>query len=133
MKPLTTDDIQACMKQAVALHQGGQLNEARPLYEQVLAADPQHIDANHLLGVVLREAGELPAALRHFDLALQGRSDVAVIWGNRGLARKKMEDPDAALTDFQRAHQLDPQEPLHVYHMALCLQAQGQREKALQS
>jgi protein O-GlcNAc transferase len=37
-------------RQAVALHQAGQLLEAQTLYEEVLAIDPGHSDAVNMLG-----------------------------------------------------------------------------------
>ncbi len=37
---------------ALAHHQAGQLREAEALYRQILAAQPQHADAWHLLGLV---------------------------------------------------------------------------------
>jgi len=37
-------------EQAVALHRGGQLEQAAALYRDVLATDPEHAGALHLLG-----------------------------------------------------------------------------------
>ena len=42
---------------AVQAHQAGNLAQARMLYEQILAAQPAHADALHLLGVVTDQQG----------------------------------------------------------------------------
>ena len=47
---------QALLMQAVALHQQGQLDQAKALYEQVLAKQPKNFDALHLLGVLALQA-----------------------------------------------------------------------------
>ena len=46
------------LTRAVQLHQGGQLDAAGPLYEEVLRSIPEQPDALHLLGVLaLQRAG----------------------------------------------------------------------------
>ena len=40
------------LERAAALHRSGRLIEAEALYREVLAADAQHFDALHLLGVL---------------------------------------------------------------------------------
>ena len=38
-------------------HQAGRLAEAEALYRQILAVEPQHADALHLLGVLAHQVG----------------------------------------------------------------------------
>jgi hypothetical protein len=52
--------VGALLKEAVALHQGGRLDEAAARYRQVLAISPRQFDALHLLGVI--RARPLPTA-----------------------------------------------------------------------
>src|SRR5262249_13384408 len=42
---------------AVWAHQAGDLRQAEQLYRHVLQAEPQHVDALHLLGVLAQQAG----------------------------------------------------------------------------
>ena len=50
------------MQRAFALHQAGSLAEAEQIYEAVLAMEPGHPDALHLLGVVAVQRGEVERA-----------------------------------------------------------------------
>jgi len=46
------------MQRAVAAHQQGALQEAERDYRAVLAAEPQHADATHFLGLLLHQRGD---------------------------------------------------------------------------
>lgn len=43
---------------AIQYHQSGQLPEARQIYQQLLAADPNHAQALHLLGLIAHQSGD---------------------------------------------------------------------------
>ncbi len=53
----TTADLLA---QAWRQHQAGNLAAAEPLYRQVLAAEPQSLDAHFLLGFLCQTQGRFP-------------------------------------------------------------------------
>jgi tetratricopeptide (TPR) repeat protein/SAM-dependent methyltransferase len=44
------------------LQMAGRTGEAQAIYRQILAAKPSHADANHLLGVLAKQAGDFAAA-----------------------------------------------------------------------
>jgi predicted O-linked N-acetylglucosamine transferase (SPINDLY family) len=50
-------DLAALLAAAIAHHQAGRLDQAEPLYRQLLAASPDHAKAHHLLGAVLVTKG----------------------------------------------------------------------------
>ena len=52
VSPVQQPDVATLFKQGLALHQQGKLAQAKAIYEQVLAKNPQHFDALHLLGVI---------------------------------------------------------------------------------
>jgi len=58
------------LRQAVAHHQAGRLQEAESLYRAVLRAQPYHPDANHNLGVLAGQVGQAAAGLPHLKIAL---------------------------------------------------------------
>jgi len=49
---------QANLQSAMQLHRSGKLEEAEPLYRQVLAREPANTDALHLLGVINLQRGQ---------------------------------------------------------------------------
>jgi predicted O-linked N-acetylglucosamine transferase (SPINDLY family) len=59
---MPTLNVNSALQRAVQHHQAGQLAEAEKLYRQVLAAEPNHPDALHLLGMVALKAGRLDEA-----------------------------------------------------------------------
>jgi tetratricopeptide (TPR) repeat protein len=55
--------LDQAMQAAISHHQSGQLSEAEKIYRQVLAAQPNHIEALHLLGVLAGQAGQREVAV----------------------------------------------------------------------
>ena len=49
--------MRALLDQAVGLHGQGRLPEAERLYGQILAAQPDQMDARHMLGVLRAQQG----------------------------------------------------------------------------
>jgi predicted TPR repeat methyltransferase len=78
--PAYTDDAQAAaaFKQAVALHQQGDIAAAAALYEKILEAQPQQLHALHLLGVIKSQQGQhfLARRLMESSLAITEDADV---------------------------------------------------------
>lgn len=58
---------------AIQHHQAGRLAEAEKIYRQILAQQPDHPDALHLLGVLAVQAGRLDAAVDLIMIALLAR------------------------------------------------------------
>lgn len=55
---MTPESSAARMQRAVAAHQQGALQEAERDYRAVLAAEPDHADATHFLGLLLHQRGD---------------------------------------------------------------------------
>ena len=62
--------IDAFFQQGERLHAAGRLAEAEQIYRQVLAADPKHADAHHMLGVLALQAGHPQIAVERLDIAI---------------------------------------------------------------
>ena len=121
----------AKLQQAVALHQRGQLDHARRLYEEILIDDPRNADAWHLLGVIAAVSGELEQAVASIGKAIAINPNEAVIYNNRGAALLELARPDAALEDLDRALALSPGYADAHYNRANVLRSLGQWEPAL--
>ena len=55
---------------AIKLHQQGQIEEAEAAYRQILAAEPDHAGALHLLGVIRQQQGRHEEALELIGRAI---------------------------------------------------------------
>lgn len=71
---------------ALTLHQSGRLDEARIIYDAVLAAVPAHAEALHLRGALDLQQGRPGPALALFDRALAAKPDFAAVHANRATA-----------------------------------------------
>jgi predicted TPR repeat methyltransferase len=63
-------EAEAAFKQAIEFQQGGQIDEAKKLYEQILAAHRNHHHALHLLGVIVSQKGNQRHARRLIESSL---------------------------------------------------------------
>jgi len=80
------NERQSLFQQAQSLHQAGQWEEAEPLYRALLAQWPEDGDSLNLLGVLIAQKGDLPAAIALLRQAVAAAPDHAGAWGNLGLA-----------------------------------------------
>ncbi len=100
--------LQATLQRAVAFHQGGEWARAQALYERILAAQPRHFDALHLLGVIAIQAGNPQKAAELIGRALEIDPGNAAAHCNRGSALQALRQFDAALASYGRAIAIDP-------------------------
>jgi Tfp pilus assembly protein PilF len=93
---------------AIRHQQAGRLQAAEEICRQILAAEPKHVDAIHLLGVIGQQIGRLDDAIDHYRRALQAGPDFAEAHFNLGLALKQHHQPDEAIASYRRAIELRP-------------------------
>ncbi len=67
-------------------HQAGRLEDAAILYRRVLDAEPRHVDANHLLGVIAYQEDRFDTAVELIGKALRDRPASDAIRVNFGRA-----------------------------------------------
>ena len=91
------------LRQAVEMHQRGQIHDAQRLYEQILAVQPRHFDALHLLGVIAAATGNPERAVKLISAALSIDPNNAIAHNNRGAALQELGRWEAALAEFDRA------------------------------
>ncbi|THD58891.1 tetratricopeptide repeat protein [Phenylobacterium sp.] len=100
--------LQAICDQGLAHHQAGRLEAARQHYEHVLAADPRHFDALHLLGVYAVQTRQLEAAVDLIGQAIAVKGDVARAYGNLANALNGLGRHEDAVAASDQAIALDP-------------------------
>ena len=95
---------------ALSHHRQGQISEAKSLYQQVLASDPNHADALHMLGVVYHQTNNPELAVRYIEQALAQDPRNLDYLNHYGLALRAANQPDAAIKSFQQAVLLQPKD-----------------------
>jgi len=101
--------IEQGFEQAVVCHRGGRYPEAESLYMAILAAHPQHADANHNLGVLRIAEQQYEASLPFFEAAIKSDPTAALYWLSyieAHLLANKVEEARVILEHVRR-HGLD--------------------------
>src|SRR5690348_13411923 len=60
--PRNSPELREWLRQGLAHHNAGRPSEAERLYRQILAAEPRHPDALHLMGLLAFQMGKLDIA-----------------------------------------------------------------------
>jgi predicted O-linked N-acetylglucosamine transferase (SPINDLY family) len=121
------------LKAALAFHQRGQRAEARRLYEAVLAEQPNHFEALHLLGILDLEEREPERALAWLDRSIVLRPDRPQARSDRGNALFHLGRLQEALASYDTAIALAPASVDAHYNRGSVLSAMGRREEAVAS
>ncbi len=107
-QPPQAAKAQALFDSGYRYHQSGDLDRARACYEQTLQVLPRHINAWHLLGVLLVQAHQPQAALPCFKRALVLKPDTPLFRANLGKALSDIGQWEEALNELDSALQSDP-------------------------
>ncbi len=117
--------------QAVALHEEGQLEEAAASYRSVLAANPAHADARHLLGVVHHQQGDHAQARALIEQAIAGNSRNAAYYVNLAMVLRAQGKRDEAIERVQQALAIDPKYQLAKKNLGMLLREAGRGKQAV--
>jgi predicted Zn-dependent protease len=98
-RPVPTQGMDA----AARYYRAHDLAEAERCCRELIARDPQHFDALHLLGVVHLDRGEFADAITWLTCAFQQRPDEAQVNYHLGTAQLGLKLYDQAETTLQRA------------------------------
>jgi protein O-GlcNAc transferase len=129
----TPVDQQARFKEALALHQTGQLARAQAIYEAILRSEPAHADALHYLGVIALQSNDPIHAVHLIGQAIAANPSNYGYYMNHGSALKQVAQLEAALSSFDQAIALRPEiADAHVMR-GNTLQALQQFEAAIDS
>ena len=72
--------LQEALAKGVELHKAGQLDLAKELYASVIQLEPRHPDANHNIGVIEMDTGNISAAVPLLKIALEETPENAQYW-----------------------------------------------------
>ena len=89
-------------------HQAGRLAEAEACYRSVLAAQPGHADALHLLGVVAGQARRHDLAVKLISQAIKRDGHNAAYFCSLGMALNNQGKLDGAVAAYRQASGSSP-------------------------
>jgi tetratricopeptide (TPR) repeat protein len=124
-------DLDRLVRRAVAAHQDGALAQADRLYRAVLAHDPHHFDALHLIGSLSFQRGRLADALRFLAAAVRRNARSAEALSDLGIAQHAAEQYADALASHDAALALEPSNPTYINRRAAALLRLGRATEAL--
>lgn len=131
--PTGADPANLAQMFAAALqhHRQHRMAEAEGLYRDVLALDPNHVDALHMLGVLAYQAGRPEAAVDLIGRAIGLQGANASFHNNIGEALRYLGRLDEAVAHFTKATELDPYAAEGHMNLGNALKQQGQLEQAI--
>ena len=100
--------MRALFDQAVALHGQGRLDEAARLYEQILSANPNLMDARHMLGVVRAQQGRHNEAYALIAPVVAANPNDALSLANYRNVLGALERQKEAVAYYDRSLALNP-------------------------
>ncbi|MHB8272132.1 tetratricopeptide repeat protein [Bradyrhizobium sp.] len=111
--------------------QAGRHRDAQLCCRQALAADPNHVGALHLTGLLSLLAGQHDHALKAFDRAVQLKPGDIEAWVGRGTTLANMGRPEDALSSYREALKLDPRHSDAAFRCGLLLITLNRLEEAI--
>jgi tetratricopeptide (TPR) repeat protein len=96
------------LAQALQCHQAGRLQEAEQLYLAILQADPHHVDALQLYGMVALQSGRAEVAVNYLREALRHKPDYAEVHNNLSNILAGQGKLDEAIAGYREAIRLKP-------------------------
>ncbi len=123
--------LEQAMQTASQHHQAGRLAEAEKIYRQILAAQPDHADALHLLGALAGQVGHLDTAIDLIGRAIRLRPDFPEAYNNLACALALKGRLDDAIAAFKQAIQLKPTDAEAYNRLGGALKIQGRLDEAI--
>ncbi len=100
--------VQERFRDAMDRHQGGELDQAQGLYEDILREQPSHADALHMLGLVAHQQGRNEDARRLIADAVKFNDQNAFYHNNLGEVLRMLGETRAAADCYRAAIALEP-------------------------
>jgi tetratricopeptide (TPR) repeat protein len=93
---------------AIEHHRAGRLPAAEQIYWQILAVEPNHANALHLLGLIAYQVGKHGIAVEYIGRAILSQGNVAEFHNSLGEAYHALHQLSEAVACFRRALELRP-------------------------
>ncbi|MEO3471119.1 tetratricopeptide repeat protein [Roseomonas sp. CAU 1739] len=121
------------LRQCIALHQDGQLDEAIRCYRRVLPQDHGDAQVNRLLGLALFAKGDAAEALKHVQAAVARVTNDPTLLNDLGNVLRALGRRPEAVQAFRRAIGADPGFAFAHFNLADALLEMGHHAEAMEA
>jgi predicted TPR repeat methyltransferase len=115
---------------AQSRHQAGFVKQAVRIYEQILSADPEHVNAIHFLGVAAFQLGKPKDAIGLIERALELDPSCLDAYNNLGNVLQRQGDLERARACYQRVLDARPDSPEPLINLGVVLRAERRLDEA---
>ena len=138
MKPIINNSVIAQqidekLQKSFALHNAGQIEQAKALYEEILKIDPGNFDSIQLLGVIATQKKDWSKALQMYDQALVIMPRNATVLRNKGIVLYELKCLEEALQNYEKAIEFKSDYYEAFYNRGVVLQELKRFDEALLS
>lgn len=109
----------------------GAIDSAEKTVREAAAIDPKHAGLHLLAGRIALERSQLERAFRMFELATSFDPRSAEGFYYQGIVLQRWENLDAALMNYQKAYDLDPENPARLLAVAETMVSLGRMDEAI--
>ena len=114
------------LQRALSLHARGDADAALPIYQDVLADEPDNSTAQHYLGVIWYQRSNLSLALPLLERAVAAKPTDPEFHNNLGLALAAADRTDEAIAEYRSTLSLNPDHAVAWNNLGLALQAKNE-------
>lgn len=125
--------IEILMTEAIVFHQQGKFQDAKSIYEKVLAIQPTNFFALQLMGALFVQTDNNLHAIDFLSRALQINPNHLASYINLGVALQKLNRFDEALASYDKAIGLDPNNAETYMNRGVALEVLNRLEEAIAS
>ena len=115
---------------AIELHQRGQLEPAREIYERILRKAPRQANAMHFLGVLLHQSGHSELAVTHIRRSIELDPKVPGWYNNLGNVLLESRRLPEAADAYEQAARMSPGDSTLLNNLGALRRAQGRYAEA---
>ena len=119
------------LAKAVQLHASGQLELAERIYRQILASEPNHAEALHLLGVIAHQTGNSEASIDYITRSIQQNPTLPAAHGNLAIAYHDLHRYPEAIASYRKALELLPNDLETLVNLGVALRNMGSGQEAV--
>lgn len=109
---MSSAELEASLKEAIACHKAGKIAEAEALYRIVLSRSPDTAVAMENLGLILHKANRLDEAIKLLRRAIEAEPRYPLFYRNLAVVYRAAGNPQQAVIALRRAVELAPEDGL---------------------